>query len=163
MRGAPVGLLAVVALLSGCSDGGSAEQACTLIGSESGVSVEVSADLAPVRGLVLTVCSDGECTDGRVGLRPGTSVASEGCDGTGPDAVCSAEVTPDGTQYGFVSTELTDGPVQVSATYRQDGATVVLEAVEVRARTTYPNGPDCGAGGVQAVVTMGPGGLDGSP
>jgi hypothetical protein len=154
---AVVGSVVSVALLAGCGDegaGASDERRCTLIGSESGLSVTVPTEVAPVRGLRLEVCAAGTCETRRVVLHEGTSVAEESCSGDGPDAACAAEVTPDGSQYGFVRLDLVAGPVEVSASRAGPGARVDLAPTAVEAATTYPNGPDCGAGGVQAQVTL---------
>lgn len=154
-----------VVVLGACSQAGASDDegaVCTARGSLSGVGVSIEADVAPVRGLRLRTCIDGTCRTDLVALEDGTSAGEESCSGTGDDANCSVELTPDGTQYGFVALDLPEGPVQMSGTYRAGGQApaVRLAPVMVVAEVTYPNGPDCGAGGVQAHVTVGPDGID---
>lgn len=156
--GAGIGVL-LLAVLTGCSDDGPGGRACTAIGSSHGLAVTVAADVAPVRGLVLSVCVDGACEDHAVELEPGTAAGSSSCTGSGPDDSCSAEVTPDGTQAGHVTLELPEGPLEIGGHYRQGGETVELTTATVTAVASYPNGRGCGAEGTQAQVTLDGAGL----
>lgn len=147
-------------VLVGCANLG-IERACTSIGSLGGVGVVVVQEIAPdVDNLRLKVCWAGDCRQLPVDLRPGSISVDEGCQGSGPDAACSATAVPDGTSTGFVEiADLPEGPITVSASGVHDGHQVHWAATTVVTELTYPNGPDCGAGARQAVVTVAAEGL----
>ena len=152
---------AVLALLaaSGCT---AWERSCTMIGSVSGVAVTVDQTMAAdLDRLSLRVCwlpdsTRPTCRNTVVELTPGFDSVDQGCAPGGPDAVCSATATPDGTSVGFVELgDLPSGPITVSGTATTAGQRRPLAPVALTASPTYPNGPDCGVGGTQATVTLG--------
>ncbi|EWC61686.1 hypothetical protein UO65_3044 [Actinokineospora spheciospongiae] len=134
--------------LTGCGSGpGGGERACTLIGGRTGIGVVVDPG-APVLDTpaLLTLCADGRCRDVPVPLEPATGTGASGCSG----GVCSAQVAPTGGQVGFAEVDgLSEQPLEVTLTAgdREFRTTVTPAAV-------YPNGPDCGAAGVQGRVGL---------
>ncbi len=157
MRGLAA-LLALVAVLSGCTSG---ERACTLIAALRGVAVTVDRSLAgDLTTLRLTVCSQRRCVTRPVELQPGTDTVDQGCTGPDPDDTCSATATPNGTRVGFVEIDgLVEGPVLVSGTAQVSGRTQRYAEVTVTAALVFPNGRDCGGGAAQAQVTVSRDGL----
>jgi hypothetical protein len=150
--------LATVLLLAGCSPTG---VACTEIGAAPGVGVTVErAIAADVAAVQLTVCWDGDCHDHKVQLSPGSDTVDQGCHGNDPDTACSATAVPNGTKVGFAEVPgLPTGTVMVGATVQRAGKQRVLPRIEVQAKPTYPNGPQCGPQGTQAHVVVGAAGL----
>lgn len=149
---------AALLLFAGCSP---MEVACTEIGAASGVGVTVekaiAADVAAVR---LTVCWDGDCHDHKVQLSPGSDTVDQGCNGNDPDSACSATAVPNGTKVGFAEVPgLPTGTLMIGAAVQRAGKQRVLPKIEVQARPTYPNGPQCGPQGTQAQVVVGASGL----
>ena len=140
-------------LIVGCS---APTEACTEIGSVSGVSVTVLAPYAArVDGVRLQVCWAGQCQDRDVELSPGSDTIDQGCSGPDPDDICSATAVPNGTLVGFAELPgLPAGPISVAATLTVDGRGVPVAEVTRTAETTYPNGPQCGAGGNQAAIEI---------
>ena len=145
--------LACLLLLAGCS---TPELACTDIGSVSGISVTVLAPYAAkVDGVRLEVCWAGQCQERDVELAPGSDTVDQGCSGPNPDDPCSATAVPNGTLVGFVELAgLPAGPITIGATLTVDGRRVRVAGVTRTAETTYPNGPQCGAGGNQAAIQI---------
>ena len=149
---------ACLVLLAGCSPLEGA--ACTEIGAPSGVNVTVEKEIAElVRSVILTICHEGDCQDHPVELIPGSNSVDQGCTGPGPDAACSATAAPNGSKVGFVQVELPSAKLKVSAMVIRTGKPQKLSPIEVEAKTTYPNGPNCPAGGNQTKITIGPEGL----
>jgi hypothetical protein len=145
-------------LICGACEG--SEVACTDIGAPSGVNVTVDRQIATdLHSLTLTICSEGDCLDHLADLAPGADSVDQGCDGSGPDAACSATAVPNGSMIGFVPAELPAGKITIETTVVRNGRQRTFGPVEVDARTTYPNGPMCPAGGNQATITLGPDGL----
>ena len=67
--------------------------------------------------LEASACWGGKCTTGPVELSPGYDTIDQGCDGTEPDAACSASASPNGTLTGFLDVaELPAGQITVRAT-----------------------------------------------
>lgn len=130
--------------------------ACTEIGSVSGVSVTVRAPYAAKVDVVrLKVCWAGQCQERNVELSPGSDTVDQGCSGPDPDDTCSATAVPNGTLVGFAELAgLPAGPITVSATLTVDGRRVPVTETTKSAETTYPNGPQCGAGGNQAAIEI---------
>jgi hypothetical protein len=145
--------VACVLLLAGCSV---PTPACTDIGSVSGVSVTVLAPYAArVDGLRLEVCWGGQCQQRDVVLAPGSDTGDQGCSGPRPDDTCSAPAVPNGTLVGFAELPgLPAGPITVAATPTVDGSRVPVAEATRTAETTYPNGPQCAAGGNQAAIEI---------
>ncbi|MBO2460664.1 hypothetical protein [Actinomadura violacea] len=155
MRTAPVLGLALLALTA-CGFG-SDERDCTLIGSGSGVNVDIAApDASRVASASVRVCWDRTCRTARLALRPSTTTVPQGCDGEAPDAACAASASPDGGRNGFARVaDLPESPVQVTLTLRdQHGRALLDQGVRLTPKATYPNGPHCGRGGTQAGVTV---------
>jgi hypothetical protein len=89
----------------------------------------------------------------------GSDTVDLGC-GSDPHSACSATAMPNGTKVGFADVpELPTGTVTISATVRRAGERVVLPMIDVQAKPTYPNGPECGPQGPQAQVVVGTSGL----
>jgi hypothetical protein len=145
--------VAPLLLLGGCSV---PTPACTEIGSVSGVSVTVLAPYAAqVDGLGLEVYWAGHCEEPEVELAPGSDTVDQGCSGPDPEDTCSATAVPNGTKVGFAEvTGLPAGPITIAGTLTVDGRRVQLAEVSRTAETTYPNGPQCGAGGNQAAIEI---------
>jgi hypothetical protein len=78
------------------------EAACTEIGAPPGVTVIVEkAIAADVEDVRLTVCWNGNCTDRKVQLAPGTDTVDQGCNGSDLDSACSATAVPNGSKVGL--------------------------------------------------------------
>ena len=149
---------ACLVLLAGCSP--VEVTACTEIGAPSGVNVTVEKEVAKqVRSVILTICYQGDCQDHPVQLIPGSDSVDQGCTGSGPDAACSATAAPNGSKVGFVQVELPSAKLKVSAMIIRTGTPHKLSPIEIEAKTTYPNRPNCPAGGYQTKITIGPEGL----
>ena len=134
--------------------------ACTEIGAPSGVNVTVEKEIAEqVRSVVLTICDAGDCQDHPVELIPGSDSVDQGCTGRGPDAVCSATALPNGSKLGFVQVALPPAKLKISAMVIRLGKPQELSPIEVEAKATHPNGPNCPAGGNQTKITIGADGL----
>lgn len=160
MRSGVVGMAALALALAGCA----AQRACTEIGAMSGVSVTVERSVAAeVSGLSLEVCFGGGCRTVPVVLGPGADTVPGTCPSTAdPDTACSATAEPNGTLVGFA--EVTDLPaeeIRIGALLTRTKGSTMLPEVQVTARTTYPNGPDCPGQGNQAAVTVTADGLVG--
>ena len=94
-----VGLLAGLSVLPACTSPGIA---CTDIGAASGIGVTVVSAIAPdVQTLALKICRGQACRVVPVDLAPGSVTVGETCSGPGPDDVCSASASPDGSKVGF--------------------------------------------------------------
>ncbi|MGC7100408.1 hypothetical protein ACPZ19_37490 [Amycolatopsis lurida] len=121
-----VPLVFLLALLTACTGEG---KPCTLIGTRVGVGVDVDPALAAKDG-TLELCWDGRCTTHDLGLRDGTD--------------------------GFA--DVPDLPLtEVLATVRLTGAggdQLVEQTLPITAAQTFPNGPDCGAGGPQQQLVV---------
>ncbi len=147
-----------IAELHGCD---SPPSACTEVGAAPGVGVTVEkAIAADVAAVQLTVCWDGDCHDHKVQLSPGSDTVDQGCNGNDPDSACSATAVPNGTKVGFADVPgLPADTVMIGATVQSAGKQRVLPKIEVQAKPTYPNGPQCGPQGTQAHVVVGASGL----
>jgi hypothetical protein len=110
---------------------------------------------AQVDDVRLEVCWAGQCQEREVELAPGSDTVDQGCSGPDPDDTCSATAVPNATKVGFVEvTGLPAGPITIAGTLTVDGRRVKLAEVSRTAETTYPNGPQCGAGGNQAAIEI---------
>ena len=140
-------------ICAACGD--SQVTSCTDIGAPSGVNVTVDRQIAAdVHSLTLTICWAGDCLDHLADLVPGADSVDQGCNGSGPDAACSATAVPNGSKIGFVPAELPTGKITIETTVVQNGRQRTFGPLEVDARTTYPNGPMCPAAGNQATITL---------
>ncbi|MEV4170856.1 hypothetical protein [Nonomuraea sp. NPDC049709] len=144
-----VWLVPALLLVTGCSP----SVPCTLIGTPVGVGVHVKGPLADRSGSVeLEVCWDGACKQARAGLYPSSRAGRETCSGD----TCAMTGVPTGEKHGFGDVEgLPERPVEVRLTLRGGGSDPVLErTVTVTPKGRYPNGPECGEGGPNAVLTI---------
>ncbi|URN02210.1 hypothetical protein LUW74_01645 [Actinomadura madurae] len=153
-----VTLGAAALALAACGAGGEgAGRPCTAIGSMPGLRLAVPApDAARIDTASLRVCWNGECREPRIELHPTSTTVSTGCDGDEPDAVCGASASHDGGKAGFAQVEgLPKEPVRVTVKLRDaDGRTVLDQSLDVTPKATFPNGPGCGEGRPQAVLTV---------
>jgi hypothetical protein len=150
---------AALLLLTGCS---APALACTEIAAPSGVSITVLAPYAAeVDALSLRVCWTGaDCVDGAVELVPGSDTVDQGCSGSEPEDTCSATAVPSSTLVGFLEVAgLPAGPVTVEGSVTADGRPDRLDQISKTAVTTFPNGPQCEAGGNQLSVQLDTDGL----
>lgn len=157
-----------LAVLTGCGAQGGAGTACTAIAGRTGIGLTIAAQVASeLSGATVRLCQDdcvdielpvcrdaGDCTSN--GLRPGSETVDTGCSGDDPSDVCGASAVPTGELTGFVDyTELATGPAEVTVTLTDRRDTQILsETITAAAEATYPNGPDCGARGVSAAVSV---------
>ena len=153
-----VGFLAFALLMDGCTE---SSRGCTLIGSPSGIAVTVDrAVAAQLRNLQLRICWGGHCEVRAVALDPGTDSVDRGCSGSDPDSACSATAVPNGSLVGFADiAQLPIGKITVSATATLSGKRHRYPSIDRTAVQTFPNGPDCGAGGNQLHIVVGAGNL----
>ncbi len=144
--------------LTGCS---APEIACTQIGAPSGVSVTVDAEIArDVISLEASACWGGKCTTAPVELSPGYDTIDQGCDGTEPDAACSASASPNGTLTGFLDVaELPAEQITVRATAQLSDRKRSFADASVTPETVYPNGPNCPGAGNQVKITISDAGI----
>ncbi|NDU72612.1 hypothetical protein GWI34_08220 [Actinomadura sp. DSM 109109] len=157
MRPSPRTLSLITALLAltACgSEGGGAGRTCTAIGSDPGLNLVVP-DGSRAASASLRVCWDGTCKEPPIELAPTSKAVSAGCDGDGPDAACGASASPDGGKSGFARIKgLPTSPVQVTVRLLDaEGRAYLAQRLDVTPKATFPNGPDCGAGAPQAVLT----------
>ncbi|WP_201761470.1 MULTISPECIES: hypothetical protein [unclassified Nonomuraea] len=133
--------------LSGCSDGSE----CTAIGTPVGVSVRVKAPIAAsAETAEMQVCWDGACKPARAELRVSQETGEGGCDGD----TCEATAVPTDDKVGFATVPgLPKQPVEVRLTLR--GSEPVAEhTLTVTPKGRFPNGPECGEGGPNVVLTV---------
>lgn len=154
--------LAVATLAYGCAST-QTPVACTEIGSPVGISVVVDRDVVAAAAarptLTLRICQP-DCVERTVELQPGSVTVGQTCTADDPDGTCSASASPDGTLVGFADlASLTAGEVKISGELRTGAGSTKLAEATVTATDTHPNGPDCPAGGPQALVHVTPTGL----
>ncbi|GAA3706862.1 hypothetical protein GCM10022224_085460 [Nonomuraea antimicrobica] len=145
---APALLLALL-LTAACSD----EVICTAIGTPVGVSVNVKAPLAArAESAEMEVCWDGSCERTRADLYPSTRPGTQTCSGDS----CGVSAVPTADKHGFGDVQgLPKRQVQVRLTLRDAGSEPILErTVAVTPKGRFPNGPRCGEGGPNAVLTV---------
>lgn len=146
-----------LAAATGCSASDLPAQACTEIGSAVGVAVLVERDAVAApesTALTLRVCQT-DCVERQVELQPGSVAVGQSCAADDPDGSCSASSSPDGTLVGFADVAtLTAGEVRLSGELHTGSSTRRLDEIALSAEPTYPNGPDCPAGGPQASVRV---------
>jgi hypothetical protein len=154
MRVRPIAIASLSLLIAGCN--GPSSLACTEIAAQSGIAVTVERGAAAtLTALTIKACRGATCFEHPVVLSPGSDTVDQGCEGTGPDAPCSATAVPNGTKVGFVEMlDLPEGPLAVSATATRGRRKEQLPEVTIVSRTTYPNGVDCPGSGNQASLTV---------
>ncbi|WP_158886694.1 hypothetical protein [Amycolatopsis anabasis] len=157
MRAFPAIGLLFLATACGAPAGAGDGHPCTEIGTPVGISIDIAAPLADrARAVNVTVCWAGSCQAPRVDLFPSSEAGQSGCAGE----VCSAQARPTGAKHGFADVPgLPASPVRVTlALVSESGSTFSERVLEVTPALAYPNGPDCGAGGPQAGLTVAPDG-----
>lgn len=150
------GLFAVGAVLAvaGC---GADQVACTEIGAQSGIGVEVAQPRAlEATQAAVKVCWDGTCEDQTVELYDATDSVDQGCQGDDPDDTCSAQAEPTGDKYGFMDlANLPESSVVITVSLQDaQGSEVFDGATTLTPARVFPNGPDCPGEAVQATVTV---------
>ncbi|MFE3449491.1 hypothetical protein ACFXJ8_11200 [Nonomuraea sp. NPDC059194] len=97
-------------------------------------------------------CWGGSCRTARLELHWGSGVARQTCDGE----TCTAESEPTGDKKGFVEVAgLPKSPVEVALRLTgQAGEVLVERELTVTPEGVFPNGPDCGEAGPQAVIAV---------
>ncbi|MER6951656.1 hypothetical protein ABT294_47330 [Nonomuraea sp. NPDC000554] len=148
-------IVAAAAMLTGC--GSEPPHPCTLIGTPVGVGLTVEAPLAAkVRSATLEVCWDGSCRRPRLELFQGSRAGEQTCSGD----TCSAVAVPTAEKQGFADVAgLPKRLVEVRLTLRgARGASLLDRTVRVTPKGRFPNGPECGEGGPNAMLTVDGGG-----
>ena len=136
-------LLTTTVLTAGCFPYPPGTQ-CPAIAQASVVSVTVPVSYVPHVGtLRLKACQDGACKEDAVELRPGAVSVDQGC---GPEGVCSATASPDGTLIGMLFLDaLTEAPMEVTATgTTPDGHALPVRTLDFRPRAAFRYGEQCG-------------------
>ena len=141
MRVQVVAGLLVLALGTGCSD--HPEEMCTLVGGESGISVTVAAELAPLSRLAIDVCRAGQCREHEVVLRDRRLPGPPTCVGSRRPGRCSAQQAAAGTQQAFGSANVPSGSLDARARYQRSGLSFATPTTSIEALASYPNGPGC--------------------
>lgn len=147
-------LTTTAVLTSGCFPLGAA---CPAIAQASVVSLTVAADyVATVKTVHLKACQDGSCKEADLELLPGTTTVDQVCEPGpyGPDKVCSATPSPDGTKAGMLMLDiLTDSPMKLTATGKAtDGGPLPVRRLDFRPMANFPFGEQCGRFLTAAVV-----------
>jgi hypothetical protein len=148
-------MLMVLTVLTACAP----DRECTLIGTPTGVSLEIEPPFAArVARASMTVCP-GACRAADVGLFPSTTASPGGCS----DGTCGARAVRTGGMHGFATVPgLAKRPVRVSVVlWDAAGARVLTGSVTVTPKGLFPNGPHCGEAGPQARVVVAGGRLRG--
>ncbi|MEU6710477.1 hypothetical protein ABZ897_03260 [Nonomuraea sp. NPDC046802] len=143
-------LVLLAALLAGCSS----THPCTMVGTPVGVSVHVQAPLAArAQSVSMEVCWDGSCRPVRSDLMPSTKADGSTCSGD----TCSATAVETGDKNTFGDVQgLPARAVRVRLKLLDAEAAPVFDrTLDVTPKMRYPNGPECGAGGPNAVLTVG--------
>jgi len=153
MRVLPVMAMVLVAVTAcGSPSGAGGERACTMIGTQVGIGLDIEpAAAAKVDSATLVACWASTCDTQDVVLSPSTAAASTTCTGDKPTDSCSARMTTTGGKHGFVT--LPGLPVEpIRVTVRLSA--FPEQTLDVTPKLLYPNGPDCGAGGPQATLRV---------
>lgn len=147
------------ALLAACSPG---QGGCPAIAAVPAVSLTVVRGYVPqLESLHMKACQDGTCTEGPLDLMPGSVSIGDECNpDAGPDSVCSATASPDGTLIGSLMLErLTESPVDVTLTgVGTDGAALPVRTHTITPVVSTPYGEQCGRF-ISASVTLDADGL----
>jgi hypothetical protein len=139
-------LAAVTACGSPAGSGGS--RSCTDIGARVGIGIDLQPVIAAKAGnATLIACWSGTCTTRTVELYPATAAGPTTC----TSGTCSVQAIPTGGKNGFADLPgLPSTPVQLTVTL--DG--FADQKLDVTPKPSYPNGPNCDAGGPQAQVVV---------
>jgi hypothetical protein len=121
---------------------------CPAIAQAPVVALTVAAGYVPsVRTVHLKACQDGTCHEADLELFPGSTAVDQGCEPVnGPDGVCSATSSPDGTLTGMLMLEvLTESPINLTAQGTSAGGTPLPErGLTFTPKAAYPFGEQCG-------------------
>ncbi|WP_433270459.1 hypothetical protein ACQPZF_09835 [Actinosynnema sp. CS-041913] len=147
--------LGVLFLVTACGADAGQGRSCTAIGTLVGVSLDVGLTTAETG--TIEVCWDGRCTTPALDLFPSSRAAGGTCAGTAPTDVCGASAVPTGGKHAYVAIpDLPDRPVTVRLRLADRAGTAVVDhELSATPAMSYPNGPDCGGGGPQLVVSVG--------
>jgi hypothetical protein len=151
MRVLPVmAMVLVAATACGSPSGAGGERACTMIGAQVGIGLDLEpAAAAKVGSATLVACWASTCDTQDLVLSPSTAAASTTCTGDKPTDSCSARMTPTGGKHGFATLPgLPAEPVRVTVRL----SAFPEQTLEVTPKPVYLNGPDCGGGGPQATL-----------
>lgn len=147
-----VPLAAALAFAVACSDNPGNRQ-CTLIAAVPGIGIDVDAATAARTATVQAhACWGGTCQDATAQLFPSTGVGATSCTGD----VCAAQATPLPGKHGNATLPgIVPGPVDLTLTLLDaSGTEVGTRRITVTAKSSYPNGPDCGPDAAQAGVLI---------
>jgi hypothetical protein len=122
---------------------------CPAIAPAPVVALTVPAEYVPnVKAVHLKACQDGTCREADLELFPGSTAVDQGCEpvSNGPDGVCSATSSPDGTLTGMLMLDvLTESPIDVTARATSaDGSPLPERKLSFTPRADYPYGEQCG-------------------
>jgi hypothetical protein len=122
---------------------------CPAIAQAPVVALTVAAGYVPnVRTVHLKACQDGTCKEADLELFPGSTAVDQGCEpvSNGPDGVCSATSSPDGTLTGMLMLDvLTESPIDVTARVMSaNGSPLPERKLNFTPRAGYPYGEQCG-------------------
>lgn len=152
---------ALVLVLGGCASG----PVCPVIATFRGVTVVVSADLAPRLGsLAVRACQSGICTQETLVLVPGSVPLPSRCQ-SGQEEPCTASPTPDGTLVGNLPLpDLPGKALDIMVTGSdKSGTGLPARSITVHPALTLPFGNNCPAFGPQASLRLDRTGLRESP
>ncbi|GAA4003526.1 hypothetical protein GCM10022247_25520 [Allokutzneria multivorans] len=142
-------VLAGVALLAACGDGGAAGSACPALAARSGLGIDIE---PPLAAKVAKASVNGK----DVHLDDSTKAVPTPCDSKDPNGACGASMVPTGGKNGFLDmADLKLAPMKVSVRLTDAaGAVVVEKDIEVTPKQVFPHGPECGGGQPQAGVIV---------
>lgn len=139
---------------------------CPAIAQASVVALTVAASYVPeVEAVHLKACQDGTCREADLELMPGSTTVDQGCEpSAGPDGMCSATSSPDGTLTGMLMMDvLTESRIDATATGTSTAGTPLPERrLSFMPRAEYPYGEQCGKF-ITAGVVLDANGLRQSP
>jgi hypothetical protein len=140
----------------GAPAGSGGEVACTAIGTPVGIGIDVSPHADKADSATLVACWQAGCTTRTVRLYPTSGDGTTTCTGDKPSDSCSVGQIPTGGKDGFADLPgLPASPVRVTLTLEGGRP----QTLEVTPAFSYPNGPNCGGGGPQAQLIVGPDGV----
>jgi len=121
---------------------------CPAIAQAPVVALTVAASYAPtVKTVHLKACQDGTCREADLELMPGSISVDLGCEPeSGPDGVCSATSSPDGTLRGMLMMDiLTESRIDATATGTSTAGVPFPERkLSFMPKADYPYGEQCG-------------------
>lgn len=148
--------------ITGCSS--VSHVVCTEMGAPAGISVTIEAEVAQgisdEVSLEVSWASSTEPQLIELSLYAETEAVDEGCVTQDTDdgdlGICSATMRETAGKVGFADIpELPATSVTVATKLTDlNGEPLLVETVTVTPTETFPNGPECPAGGVQASITI---------